>query len=268
MVILVIATVAAFAAAVHYGLAQSRPVTNSNMLTLASLPFIIALMGWMPAPMEMSVWQSLWVQAKARDIKRAITLREAMLDFNMGYWLTAALAVMFLTLGAVIMYGSGTTFADGSAAFAGQVVALYTSVMGEWSLPVIMMAAFVTMFSTTFTLVDGYPRSLSEGLKVALPHWQRAERKVRPYIMGVALLLAYGVIAQHANAMKALVDLVTTIAFLAAPIFAWMNYRVLTTSLTPVSGQPSQGLRMWCWLGFLYLTGFALLYLALKLNFV
>ena len=34
--------------------------------TWATLPFLVALMGWMPAPIEISALNSLWIQAKER----------------------------------------------------------------------------------------------------------------------------------------------------------------------------------------------------------
>jgi len=42
-----------------------------------SIVFLVALLGWMPAPIEVSVWNSLWVQAKEHALGRRISLAEA-----------------------------------------------------------------------------------------------------------------------------------------------------------------------------------------------
>ena len=99
MVLLAIATLVAFGAA-----ALNGPVGDSSLGEVpwdwAGFAFIIALMGWMPAPIEVSVMQSLWVQAKDRTDGQLMTEREAKIDFNIGYILTVVLAVIFVSLGA------------------------------------------------------------------------------------------------------------------------------------------------------------------------
>jgi len=63
-----------------------------------------------------------------------------------------------MTLGAYVMFGSGISFSNSGAEFADQLVSLYTQTLGAWSYPIILTAAFSTMFSTTITIVDSFPR--------------------------------------------------------------------------------------------------------------
>ena len=44
--------------------------------------------------------------------------RRGLFDFNLGYWLTAALALVFLSLGALVRYGSEQPKALAGNAFA------------------------------------------------------------------------------------------------------------------------------------------------------
>jgi hypothetical protein len=59
------------------------------------------------------------------------------------------------------MFGTGESFSNKGIAFSHQFVDLYTATIGNWSYFLILSAAFVTMFSTTLTRVDGYPRALA-----------------------------------------------------------------------------------------------------------
>src|SRR5690606_16729868 len=60
MSLLFVATVVAFLAALFASPAVDPSFDGPGAFTWESLPFLIALMGWMPAPVEMAVWQSLW----------------------------------------------------------------------------------------------------------------------------------------------------------------------------------------------------------------
>ena len=59
----------------------------------------------------------------------------------------------------------------------------------------------------------------------------------------------------------ALIDLATIIAFLAAPVFAWLNLRLITSEHTPEGFRPGPALRALSWSGMLFLLGFGLVYL-------
>ncbi len=64
-------------------------------------------MGWMPGGLELSIWQSLWVQADGVDKGEATSLAAASFDFNFGYVLTVVLACLFLTLGTLTLPEQG-----------------------------------------------------------------------------------------------------------------------------------------------------------------
>ena len=47
------------------------------------IAFLIAFMGWMPAPLDVSVWHSLWAIEKRKDNKE-FTPKSALFDFNIN----------------------------------------------------------------------------------------------------------------------------------------------------------------------------------------
>lgn len=259
MVVLLVTTVAAVATSLSGYTPQVAP-PNSTAFQWANLGFLLALMGWMPAPIELSVWQSLWMEAAEKERGEKISLKEALFDFHLGYVFTVILAIGFCTLGATVMYGSGESFSDAPAAFAGQVVSLYTQNLGEWSWPIISAAAFVTMFSTTITLIDAYPRSLAEGtqllfsLNVNEKHWLRLWTLVNT-VIGLIIIWWF---RQH---LKVMVDLVTILAFLAGPIFAALNLKLILSDQIPKKHKPSKAMLVLSFTGIVLMLGLSIIFI-------
>ncbi len=260
MAVLFVATVAAAATALWHG-PEAVLSTAPSPWTKVGIGFIIALMGWMPAPVELSVWQSLWVQAQSRERGRPVTWREAKIDFNVGYALTIFMAVSFVMMGAYVMYGSGIVFSNSGAGFAAQLVELYQKVLGSWSKPVVALAAMAAMFSTVITCVDAYPRSLAVSLELLFPKLGQSPRTHHAIWMLVVSAAALVIIMSFASRLKSLIDLATTIAFLAAPFFAYLNYRLITSAHIPQNMRPHAALRILAVAGLVFLKLFGLAYI-------
>ena len=174
------------------------------------------------------------------------------------------MAVMFLSLGALVMFGSGETIAGKGEDFAAQFVGMYTNALGRWSRPVIVAAASITMFSTLLTVLDGYPRVLTAGCRLAWPGVERLGKA--PYwvfaiVMMTGALLIYKFLTSH---MRTLVDVTMTLAFLSAPLFAYLNCRVISKGRLPREAAPPKWLRALSWVGLLFLTCFSILYLIVR----
>ncbi|MEM9026591.1 MAG: divalent metal cation transporter [Verrucomicrobiota bacterium] len=266
MVLLAVATGVAFVAAALHG-----PVGDATQGAIpwdwAGFAFIIALMGWMPAPIEVSVFQSLWIQAKDRNDGQHMSWREARIDFNIGYILTVVLAVVFVSLGAWVMYGSGEDFAASNVAFTQQLVALYTTHLGTWIKPVIAFAAFAAMFSTTITVVDGYPRTLAEGMRSLFPTLRLGPRGAHAIWLVLGCTLGGVLIFQfrdNPNSLPTLVDIVTVIAFLTGPFFAGLNHAVVFGKHMPEASKPGKAMWVLSWVSLIFLTVFTVIYIAAR----
>lgn len=258
--LLALATIIALAAAARYNhgfvlSAEPPPVWNQT-----GILFLIALMGWMPAPIELSAWTSLWMMERKAETGHAATVREASIDFHIGYISCALLAVVFLSLGALVMYGSGEELQAG-AGFAKQFVALYTRALGGWIRPVVALAAFITMFSTSVTCVDGYPRALAASLQRMVPAWRERFKPLYFTMIGLNVLLSLAVVGLFLNSLKVLLDVAMILSFLAAPVFAVINYRIVTAGFMPEADRPGKRMRALSWLGILFLSGFSLFFI-------
>lgn len=237
-----------------------EPVRGS-IFTWSAVPFVIAFMGWMPGGLELSVWQSLWVQAASQEKGEAISLAEARFDFNVGYGLTVMLACLFLILGTLTLPDQG--LANEPAAFAGQLVGMYTSYIGAWAEPVIGICAIAAIFSTTFTVVDAFPRTLEAGLHELFPSTQNSLLPIRQLIALTLIGLAAILLSAFTAGFEPLIDTITIIAFTCAPLYAWLNMRSIRT--LNEADQPPLWLSRLAIVGFAYLLGFSLLFVVLQI---
>ncbi|EJF07519.1 hypothetical protein ThvES_00003570 [Thiovulum sp. ES] len=229
----------------------------SNTVHIA---FLIAFIGWMPAPIDISVWHSLWSSAKQKESGKKISLHEALRDFNIGYFGTLFIAIGFLSLGAFVMYGSDEVFSPKGTVFAEQLVNLYTSSIGDWAYPVIAVASITTMFSTTLMCLDAYSRIFKPTFKVLFPNVKKLE--ILNYLwLAFVVFGSLVIIGYFTKSMGFLVDIATTISFVTAPILAFINYKVITHKSVPQEFQPPFWLLIHAKIGLVLLTIFSLAFI-------
>ncbi|MEL7833168.1 Nramp family divalent metal transporter [Fodinibius sp. Rm-B-1B1-1] len=263
MVVLAVSTVVALGAALFQG--GQYEVTNyyPSIWNVAGVSFLIALMGWMPIPIDAAAWHSLWTLEREKQTQYRPKLKESLLDFNIGYIGAALLALGFLLLGAIVMYGSGADYASSGSVFAGQLLSLYTESLGDWLYPVIIICAFTTMFSTTLTVTDAYPRVCRRMIEVLLPESieQKDSLPIYRVLIVIISLFSLGVLYFLGDSFTLMVDLATTLSFLTAPVLAYLNYKLVTADHMPDDCRPQPWLKWLSWSGMVFLTGFALVYL-------
>ncbi len=263
MSVLAISTIVAVVAALFEGDVQGNINYYPSIWDVAGVSFLIALMGWMPIPIDAAAWHSLWTLEREEQTSYKPKLKESLLDFNIGYIGAAFLSLGFLALGALVMYGSGEEYASSGAVFAGQLIGLYTDSLGNWAYAIIVICAFTTMFSTTLTVTDAYPRVSRRMMEVLMPESVENTDELQLYriLLVVISLLSLGVLYFLGDSFTLMIDLATTLSFLTAPVLAYINYRLVTADHMPDSCKPQPWLKYLSWSGIIFLTGFALLYL-------
>ena len=222
---------------------------------LSKLAFLVALMGWMPAPIEISAINSMWVVAKRRLTK--VSYQDGLFDFNVGYIGTAILAVVFLALGALVQFGSPETVEMVGGKYIAQLINMYASTIGEWARLLIAVIAFMCMFGTTITVIDGYSRTNVESLRLLLG---KRESTVRTLNIAMVLAAASGlaIIFYFNNAVGPMLKFAMIASFVSAPVFAWLNLSLTMKAKHSVKG----GLLWLSFIGLFYLTAFAALFIA------
>ncbi len=264
--VLLVSTLTAFFGVLFKG--RIAPVENfipKELMERNGIIFLIALMGWMPTAVDLSTWNSLWAIERMNQTGYRAKLKEILFDFNFGYIVTAVLAICFLTLGAYVMYGSGTELSNNSTVFSDQVVQLYTNALGQWAYPIIAIAAFSTMFSTTITVVDGFGRAMGE--TVRLLFFKNAGIKtLYTAMMVIVAVVSFFFIVLLSSNLKDLVDLATTLSFVIAPVIAFINYKVIMSDQIEAAYKPKPWLKNLSILGLIFLTVFALIYIGVYFN--
>ena len=245
--------------------------TNPSPWKFSNLAFLIPLMGWMPGPVELCVWPSLWMFSRNKETNYQPNLQEAEFDFNLGYLITVITAIFFVTLGALTMYGTGEGMLSGSGvSFAQNLIRLYTEAIGNWAKWIIIPASFAAMFSTTLTCLDAYPRSISaiqgllqgkdKGRAASKSEQQRLQTWIVLHVF--AALIALLIARSGGVGVKEFVFTAMTGSFLTAPIFAWMAMDTINSSLVPRKFQYGTLMNLLCWIGLIFLGGFSVLFVA------
>jgi Mn2+/Fe2+ NRAMP family transporter len=218
------------------------------------ITFLIAFLGWMPAPLDISIWHSIWTVEKDKTTLEKIKPKEAIFDFNVGYMGTLFLGVCFVMLGALVMYHSGETFSDRGGVFASQLIELYTRNLGDFSYIFIAAAAFTTMFSTTITTLDASPRAMTKTTNLLF-----AKKTKFSYWFWILLLGAgtFIILKYFMSNMGLMIKIATILSFLTAPFYAILNYVLITGKHTPKKHQPSLYLKILSWVGITFLIGFS-----------
>ncbi|APD88750.1 hypothetical protein BM524_02400 [Alteromonas mediterranea] len=259
MGILVVATVAVFIVALNnYTPAVGAPVEQPSPWTLATLGFLVVTMGWMPAPIEISSITSLWL--KRQCATQAVTPKTALFDFNLGYAVTVLLALLFLGLGALILYGSGTELSTSGIGFSHQLISMYSSTIGQWAHWLIALVAFLCIFGSALTVYDGYARLVAEAIAL-LFNKQKAARNtlVTPVLLFMAVA-SFIIVLFFKSALLAMLGFAMTLAFVTTPMFAWLNHKLVTSTQLHHDASPNVAVRMLSYIGLAYLFGFLIVF--------
>jgi len=222
------------------------------------IAFLVAFMGWMPAPLDISIWQSIWTLEKKKKEKR-ISEKEIIFDFNIGYITTIILGICFMALGSLVMYNSGETFSNQGGLFSKQLINLYTSSIGNEAFFIIAIAAFTTMFSTTITCLDASPRTMEKTFKLL------GVNKIANYTFWIVTLVigTLFILVFLRSEMGLLVRIATILSFITAPFYAITNYKLINSKHTPKEFRPSKFINILSILGIIFLSCFTIWYLTI-----
>ena len=219
--------------------------------------FLIAFLGWMPAPLDVSIWQSLWAIEKQKNTANFNT-KQSIFDFNIGYLSTLLIGLCFLALGAVVMHQSNQTFSGSAVQFSQQLITMYTTNLGAEMYIFIAAAAFTTMFSTTITTLDASPRAMSKTIDLLT---KKSNKNLYWFWLVFLALGTLAIMIFFMSEMATLVQIATILSFLTAPFYAIINFILISGKHTPKSWHPSKSMKLLSWFGILFLIGFSFWYL-------
>ncbi len=261
-IIIVVLTVTSIIAVIA---ASFKTQTSFNFLPeipkgTLEVGFLIAFLGWMPAPLDVAVWQSLWTQAKQKELGSTFSTKQSIFDFNIGYIGTIITGIIFMSLGALMLFNSGVNLSAKASVFAKQLIELYTSNLGTTIGWIVGIAAFTTMFSTTITALDASPRAMAKTTSLL-----KGKPIKNNYVVWL-VLLAIGtiiILTFFTSSMGAMIKIATVVSFLTAPFYAIANLWLVSSKHMPKKWQPSLGMKIWSLFGIAFLLGFSIWYIIL-----
>jgi len=220
-------------------------------ITLATVLFVVAVVGYMPSPMEVSVLHSLWSVAKRKEEHDQEDSRSNLRDFNIGYIGTIFLALCFLLMGAAVMHAQGIAPEANAVSFSAQLINLYSTALGPWAGFLAGTAALVTIVTSLLTVIDGGPRSIVAALRAGTGHGDvpdiKALDKTRGYVWCIiaVALVAVLFINVFDQAFTKFLDFGAGVSFTIGTVLAILNHVVVFGKDVPVEKRPGQGLRIW-----------------------
>lgn len=259
---LAVATIIAVGVALVGGGAPTAPdFIPPEVLSTVGIGFLIALMGWMPAPIDVGIWPSLWAEERERQTGYKPERREMLIDFHIGYIGTAVLGIFFLLLGALVIYGTGADIEKSGAGFSRQLVSMYTEAFGPTAYWLVAIAAVATMFSTSLTCMDGFPRTADRGFQLGIHGKVPENFKGRYYwiLIGIYVIFTMVVAYRFDENLTGYVAIAMIVSFITAPFMAILNQMVVRQFL-PEEHQPPRWMNWLAYCGIVFLSLFTLLF--------
>lgn len=256
VIILTISTLAAVIIALN-STDQNLSWKQIIPVNATEIGFLIAFMGWMPAPLDISIWHSLWALEKNKD-DQEYSVKSSLFDFNVGYVATIFIGLCFILLGTLVMFQSGESLSGSAGVFANQVISMYTENLGNWAYLIIGIAAFTTMFSTTLTTLDASPRSMTRTYELLFKGNNKHGYLIWMIFLTLGTLAIFFFLKSE---MVWLITVATILSFLTAPFYAIVNYLLISGKHTPKEWRPSIKMHIMSWIGIAFLIGFSIWYL-------
>lgn len=220
-------------------------------VSLATVLFVVAVIGYMPSPMEVSVLHSLWSVAKRKDEHDQEARGSNLRDFNIGYIGTVFLALCFLFMGAAVMHANGIKPEANAVKFSAQLIGLYSTALGHWAGWLAGTAALVTIVTSLLTVIDGGPRSIVAALRTGTGHHDvpdfRSLDKTRGYFWFTCLVAVVAILFINIfdEAFTVVLDFGAGVSFTIGTVIAILNHLVVFGKDLAPEDRPGNAMRIW-----------------------
>lgn len=226
------------------------------LLDFKNFPFLLALMGWMPAGMELPLLHSLWIQKKKQSHVESYFKK----DFDFGYLFTLVFALCFVFVGLGVLFQMKAQLPGSPAGFSIGLLKVFSSIIGEAWIPLVSMGMIAILFSTLLAVADGFPRVIADLVPEIVPKNQSLIVTYFIQWLGAILVMSF-----FGDSIKAMIDVVTMISFLTAPVFAFLNHKCFYGLGEEAKVAMNEKFELFSKLGISMLSVFSLLFVGSKL---
>jgi Mn2+/Fe2+ NRAMP family transporter len=227
--------------------------------------FVIAMAGWMPMPTNGAILYSKWICERRKIDHDRFDYARALGDFRIGYGLTLVLALCFVAMGTAVLFDTGRDVPATAAGFATELFGIFTTVIGNWSYPIIASAGIAVIWSSQVALMDALPRVTDRLVGVITGRPADAPNRFKQFlavqVVGVTFMLLFLM-----SNFRTFIYFATSMGFVAGPAIAYYNYRAVTSKDVAAKYRPSSVLLVWNWISIIVLTTFAIAFLWTSLN--
>ncbi len=242
-----------------------------------SLVFVVALFGWMPTLLEGGIWQSIWFQARDKVNQKRTPLKFALIDFNVGYISCALLAILFVYLGANVMYGmildaKPVSFDKMSGiVFSGLFLDSYNRVLPFGIKYLANIGALAAIFSSLITVQDALSRSTQMATYLHKHRYNLNDKienipnKLCIKTLIYATVVTICIIFFFKNHFRLLLTIAMVMSFMMSPITAFMTHKVIFSKAFPKKYKPKLWLKILSITGLIFLSIFACFFIFTKL---
>lgn len=260
--VLFVAVIIAFIAALLNGSpAREADFVDASFFERSTLLLLVGIIGWMPNGLEASIYNSIWISEKTKESGHKASLREALYDFNLGYIITALLALLFIAIGALTVYGTNQDLEGSPVDFTNKLISIFTTNLGDWSFYIIAITAFSAIYGTLISAWDVFARTWIYGLKMLrfgdvreTSEQDSFENKYYTLILGLIGLFGFVLINWFGQSLMFLLKLATIISFCVAPILAILNLRSVFQDALPTEFQSPRWLLILAYLGLIFVS--------------
>jgi hypothetical protein len=194
-----------------------------------SLVTLVALMR-MPTDPAASIMHSAWAVKKREEWIRngalGAGLKKSLLDLRVGFGVSLLVALIFVSLGAVVLRPRGVDLEGIDLAV--KLSQVYTETVGAWAFPLFIGVAFVAIWGSYYANADGVPRIFEQLWKSIRGESKDSELRSLRVGFTMAILLGGLLLATVLERPLFLVLLAVSVGLVAYPLIYVLNIYAVT----------------------------------------
>ena len=233
---------------------------------LSLFGFILAMTGWMPLPLSVTIYQSVWVKEKIAVSGGGYDRELADRDLAVGWTLTLALALCFVIMGTAILFQSGSPVPNDAVGFATSLFSIFTGLVGDWIYPVIAVSGVAVIWSTLLAIMDANPRMMARIVIELRGGEGDADASLYRGFLGLLILIVILIMGFFLKDFAAFIDFATGAAFVFSPALAYYNHRAILSAEIDPAHRPGKSLLVSSWAAIVLFTLFAIGFFCLRFS--
>jgi Mn2+/Fe2+ NRAMP family transporter len=233
------------------------------VIPAASIVTLVALMR-MPTDAATSIMHSVWA-VKKRDEwicgeGLQAGLRRSLLDLRVGFVFSLLIAVIFLSLAAVVLNPLGIDLEG--VELAKKLSRIYTDSLGQWTFPIFIGLMFMALWGSFYANIDGVPRMVEQLWLSTRKSGQSGAPRLRITYM-VTVMLGGMILSILAKDPLFLLLLAIPAGFIAYPMIYVLNIYAVTKMIDK-EFRPSRLNLTVAWLGVVYVSVGSVMFLLVR----